>query len=255
MNFCELELVKAVQDSGDVEEIAKELYAADPTKSIDEIITYLHQLINTMKSQGSVLNSLGFQEFFRVGGKIDNITYVKVRGIIQQKLIDAIFGNIPALSNARLDDNINALKRAATRNLGESSLKLHYQYTNQKEQFVKEQNAEAIANYLIAYHLPLIVQTIARNVIKYENNKFEFSIQTKVRTDWNSDSWDDRPAELNSAVKMMLEATPMLDIAGNKVGTFCLTTNSFFFAISELFEHLEREFVSSIRNPGSLEAS
>lgn len=255
MNFCELELAKTVQRSGNVETVAKELYQADSTKSIDEIISYLNTIVETLRTQGGVFSPLGFQEFFRVNGKIDNLTYVKVRQLIQQKISDSIFGNIPALSDARLNNNMNTLKRNALKSLSDSSLKLHYQYAYQKGQFINEQNAESIANYLIAYHLPTAVQAIARDLIKFDNNRFVFNIKTKVRTDWNSDQYDDKPAELNSSVKMILGVTPMLDQEGETVGTFKLTTNSFFFAISELFEDLEKDFVSNLNNDDLLDKS
>lgn len=53
----------------------------------------------------------------------------------------------------------------------------------------------------------------------------------------------------------MLGVTPMLDQEGNTVGTFKLTTNSFFFAISELFEDLEKDFVSNLNNDDLLDNS
>ena len=106
MNFCELELAKTVQRSGDVEKVARELYSTDSTISIDDTITYLNQLLDIMKSQGSIFNSLGFQEFFRVDGKIDNHAYIKVRQIILQRVSDSIFGDIPALTDFRLNDNL-----------------------------------------------------------------------------------------------------------------------------------------------------
>ena len=131
MNFCELELAKTVQRSGNVETVAKELYQADSTKSIDEIISYLNTIVETLRTQGGVFSPLGFQEFFRVNGKIDNLTYVRVRRLIQQKISDSIFGNIPALSDARLNNNMNTLRRNALKSLSDSSLKLHYQYAYQ----------------------------------------------------------------------------------------------------------------------------
>lgn len=243
MNFCKIELANSAKASQDLESFAKELKSSlNLTASLEDIVSSLNDLIAETKDQGSIISSSDFQDFFKIKDKINNVLYVEARRKLLTRLTDTIFGDNPALTNVQLDAKLKFLQSRTKKRLGNSATKLHYMYTFQKESVITSANIDQLVDYLIAYHLPLVVQSIGNGLIRENKGKFEFDVKAQVRTDWNTDSFEEHPAELNNAVRMMLDVTPMLDYEGNPVKDYHLTNNSFFFAVASLFERLEKEF-------------
>lgn len=250
MNFCKTELANAAKVADDIRTVAVELKnSLNLTASVEEVIKTLSDLIAESKDQGNVMHSSDLHNFFKMkDGKISNVLYIETRNKLLNKLTDAIFGDNPALTNAQLDAKLKFLRSKSMKKLGNSAVKLHYMYSFQKESSITSANIDNIVDYLLAYHLPLVVQSIGNDLIRLNNDKFEFDIKTDVRVDWNTDSFEEKPAKLNNAVRMMLDITPMLDANGNPVKNYKLTNNAFFFAFANLFAELEKSFGQSLKS-------
>lgn len=276
MNSCEFDIIRHLkarmnQDSDfyqNLDQIAKEVseQIGDDFKSVKDRITDL--LIN----KNSTIDStpiISITEFFKVDGKYNPVAYSKVKQRVRELVIGHLFNDESLL--ATNDENTNVILSSMSNwfaetlslNDGNSVSKLAFYINLNKDSKTKASylnDYESIAHYLIAAHMPTIVNSWFKDLLVYypETDTYGLEVNSYVRRDWYDDD-SQKEAQLNSLLKLLLEATPMTrfnldgtvdyDFVSNKY----LTSNSFFYAFDkELKQMSPKEYSTFIDNPYSI---
>lgn len=269
MNFCELDILKNIKKaiSDDVTQevvidtVAKEVASANG-QELSFVKNRLNQLFaeeNNMAGPNALQNLL---DFFRVNGTLDHKAYNKVKKITRQIILEYILDNRSmgrlVRSNEDLNISLDALvnEYRACLNYKDditSPLIAYYNIEADKQQsFLMPDN---IAAYLIATHLPVIIQSWLNDVIGYDPDSglYAFNVKHDIREDYREDY--DKEANLNAMLEIMLAATPLkkFDADGYEEEVYenrTLVKTSLFYSINKELEVMpESDYVEYLKNP------
>lgn len=228
ISFCEINLAKQLQAqisssediSSAIDSLAQELCAQDPER--DFIITKhrLEKIYSITTNTAQNTTTIDLRNFFRKNGRIDGIKYEKVKRYVQQYLLNRILGRetdyVMSTTSEHLTDCLNNivdwLKNFNAYTNDSSAINHYFSITVSDGENVSikdDISIEEIADYLMINHLPVVVNTWMRDMLKYDHTtgEYSFNIAHKIRTDYRSD--DDKEVNINGYLDRMLEATPI----------------------------------------------
>ena len=161
-------------------------------------------------------------------------------------------------SNEELNVSLDALVSEYRKNLGykdniSSPLIAYYNIESDKKN--KFKRADNIAAYLIATHLPTVIQSWFNDIISYDPDSglYAFNVKHDIRKDFREDY--DKEANLNAMLEIMLAATPMkkFDADGFVEETYdnrTLVKTSLFYALNKELEVMpEEDYIKYLKNP------
>ena len=247
LNSCELQFAKTINSQNpdqSIEEIAREI---DPN-NIEDIKKQLRKIYSDYSGHTDSLGIEALHSIFKVrnaSGRevLDNRFLIQVKRKINETIVQALFDGRPFTAKDL------TIKLKGLCSLAKASLPLNEQwkFVINREEIINSGNVERFSNYLLAFHMPLIVNSWYNKLMIYdpETNQYEFNINTKIRTDWNTDAFEEQEAEINNVLELMLNATQLRDYcAGTNdetapfIPNIYLTKNSFFYAVSKFAEHI-----------------
>ena len=175
MKSCELDILKYLKsklDSGidiyqSLDTVSREV-ATELGENSNEIKQRLEQLLadNSLTLEGDP--SIDLVDFFKINGKYNPIAYTKVKQRVREIIIEYLFNDTTLL--ATNDENTNLILTSMSdwfsQNLsldnGNTVSKLAFYFKLTKNDDIKSKYLEdydLIAHYLIAAHLPTIVNS------------------------------------------------------------------------------------------------
>ena len=273
MTGCELDLVTNLKNkiSSDVSEVqvineeAKSI-ASQTGLAIDFVESRLTELMNQNTQSDKTEPTKDIKEFFKVNGKYNVRAYSAVKRNIKNWVIQELLNGDSLI---RTDDDINdmlyVLQRKASRALfigrnKVSELAFYINMTKNSDSYNKAlSETESMTNYLVAAHLPSVVNSWLSDLLYYDpaTQKYSLNIKSNIRRDW-TDNIDDKEAEMNSYLETMCKSTPLYRFnsdgsVNEEVSNMKLTKNAFFAAMNyELKNMPEEDYEKYIRDPYTL---
>lgn len=273
MNSCELDIIKHIKNRINTGEDSSQVIdsiAGEVANNIgDDKDRVKSRLIDLLYNKNTTVNSSPIDDIlslFKVGKFYDSRAYSSVKAIVRSMLINALFNspNGIATNDDKADINLKSLMKISSQQLSiknnskTSKLAFYLYYT--KDDSTKRDminNYELFAKYLIAAHLPTVINAWMSDIITYNNkdDKYSLNIKSQIKKDWN-DEIDLKEAKLNSLLKILLENTPMykFNIDGTVDDDFDskkhLTQQSFFAAFNKMLDNMDpKDYNSYISNP------
>lgn len=203
------------------------------------------------------------RSFFIRDGLVDGIAYAKTKKLVRTTILENILSGPGYLvrSDAELNSSLKAVIKTTKRYSGYtddiiSPLVNYLSIEFNKDEYFKSPNL--LANYLIINHLPTVIQSWFKDIIHYNTNTglYEFNVKHKIRQDYIDT--DDKEAELNAMLEIMLQATPIckFNTEGEVEHVFqnrTLNRNALFAAISEELKVMPEDvYINYLSNPYSL---
>lgn len=228
ISFCEINLAKQLQAqisssediSSAIDSLAQELCAQDSELDFNTIKQRLEKIYSITTNTAQNTTTIDLRNFFRKNGRIDGITYEKVKRYVQQYLLNRILGRetdyVMSTTSEHLTDCLNNivdwLKTFNTYTNDSSAINHYFSITVSDGETISikdDVSVEDIADYLIINHLPVIVNTWMKDMLRYDmqTGEYHFNIAHKIRTDYRSD--DDKEVNISGYLDRILEATPI----------------------------------------------
>ena len=273
MNSCELDIIKHIKNRINTGEDSSQVIdsiASEVANNIgDDKDRVKSRFIDLLYNKNTTVNSSPIDDIlslFKVGKFYDSRAYSSVKAIVRSMLINALFNspNGIATNDDKADINLKSLMKISSQQLSIknnskiSKLAFYLYYTkddSSKRDMIN--NYEMFAKYLIAAHLPTVINAWMSDIITYNNkdDKYSLNIKSQIKKDWN-DEIDLKEAKLNSLLKILLENTPMykFNIDGTVDDDFDsrkhLTQQSFFAAFNKMLDNMDpKDYNSYISNP------
>lgn len=267
MNFCELEIVRDIENKisqgKTQDEVIKTVALEISNQSglgVSSVEKALKDLLNEDTKTISPNTTENLIEFFRNSkGTIDHVAYSKVKGVAKNQILKSILSDSGFLvrNNVQLNaafSNLSDTSKEYCSTIDEySSIAMYLDIKANKDEYLAM--PFLVAQYLLAEHLPLVVQSWFKNLVKYntDTNKYEFNIKDKVRQDYRDDS--EKEAELSSTLEIMLQATPLKKFRSDGsieevIYNRTLTKTNLFYAINdELNAMSDADYIQYLKDP------
>lgn len=228
LNSCKLDLAKRLKAEvlnkfGNskieletlIHEVVDSLGLNDPSEQqslFNEILSWvtedIHAIPKTTKE-----NIIRF--FEDKEGNINKRLYINTKRLVRSKIIDAIFNSDLSLDDSSISDMLKWYSEDLYDLQYEGNIGSSIQHYLDIQNNINNANADDIANYLIANHLPMVISVWFDDVISYDpdTNTYEFLQSHDISRDWTQE----KMPELNNILKLMLEATPLIDGNFNEI--------------------------------------
>ena len=245
LNSCELQFVKSIDTKNPEQSIEIIANTIDPNNS-EAIKKQLNKIYSAYSGHIDSLGIEALHSIFKVttdSGRevLDNRFLIQVKRKVNEAIVSLIFDGKP-LTSSNLTMKLKGLASIKARDM---SLNEQWKFVTDRQSFINNNNVDRFSSYLLAFHMPLVINSWYNKLISFdpETERYEFNINTKIRTDWNTDAFEEQEAEINNVLDLMLNATQLRDYgAGYTDAPFIpnvyLTKGSFFYAISKFSEYL-----------------
>lgn len=270
MNFCEREILQGIRNSISAE-LSQEQIISSVANEISRQngleVSFVQNRLNELFAEET--NTAGpnalenLMSFFSNDGLLNGIAYNKTKKLVRNIILERILSGPGYLvrSDSELNNSLKALIKTTKRyaNYTDDIISPLVNYLTielKKEEYFKSPNL--LANYLIINHLPTIIQSWFKDIIHYNTDSglYEFNVKHDIRNDWKDT--DDKEAELNAMLEIMLKATPLCKFNADgevedRLNNRTLNRNTLFASISEEINAMpEDAYIGYLENPYSL---
>lgn len=257
LNSCSIAYAKEVEKVG-VERVVSQLepFAKENGLTLEEIRTKINSFYKEYNGHSEMDCHEGIRNLFRSDRGLDLKLLRDVKYQVRDLLISEIFGGDPVFTNKELEGKIEDLIYI---NKKYASKKPELEYDILINGNISKYSPDEIAQYLIGNHFPLLVKTWFSDFLTIgKNGNYEFIVKTQVRQDYNTDAFEDKPAEMPNVVELLLSNTTIRDFYrfdGTDKGTISsgtqtLTRNAFFYAVRHTVEKMNKEeYQKFVENP------
>ena len=248
LNSCELQFAQAIDVQNPEQSIEKIAQEIDPT-DVEGVKQQLSKIYADYSGHTDSLGIEALHSIFKIrnsAGKevLDNRFLLQVKRKVNETIVKSIFSGKPFTTGV-LTNTLKGISSIYKRDLPVNE---SWKFVVDRQTIIGNNEVDRFSSYLLAFHMPLLINSWYNKIITYDpdTGQYEYNIHTKIRTDWNTDAFEEQEAELNNMLEIMLNATQLRDYGTSNV-TFVpniyLTKNSFFYAIAKFSEYIAKNQV------------
>lgn len=241
MNSCELDLVKMIKtkfSQGDIspDEFVLSIMSGYKETDKTEVEKEITRLLNEDGNTGVKINTpYALDELFMIRGHFRPDLYTQVRNKVKVQITKKIFDSASGVcqTNAMLHATLIGLSKSDVSSAVSKYLRIKSGQLS---------NADLIANYLVNYHLPTIINTWYKDVITFDETtqKYKWAPKEHNRTDWYDDD-DTRDMPISTILEELCTQTSVRKFGKTieTLGNRRLTKYSFYYAVSEVIKDMQ----------------